>query len=82
MSTFFGGFVIAFTRGWFLALVLLACLPAIVIAGGSMAMIMAKMSSRGQIAYAEAGTVVEQTVGGIRTVRNKDQSFKNYHTFM
>ncbi|KAE8722976.1 ABC transporter B family member 5 [Hibiscus syriacus] len=33
-----------------------------------MAMIMAKMSSRGQIAYAEAGNVVEQTVGAIRTV--------------
>ena len=82
MSTFFGGFVVAFARGWFLALVLLACLPAIVIAGGSMALIMSKMSSRGQIAYSEAGTVVEQTVSGIRTVRNKDQSFKNHHTFM
>ncbi|KAI9197883.1 hypothetical protein LWI28_006057 [Acer negundo] len=68
MSTFLGGFVIAFARGWLLALVLLSCLPLIVIAGGTMAMVMTKMSSRGQIAYAEAGNVVEQTVGAIRTV--------------
>ncbi|XVF40227.1 hypothetical protein PTKIN_Ptkin01aG0094700 [Pterospermum kingtungense] len=68
VSTFLGGFVIAFTRGWLLALVLSACIPIVVIAGGTMAMIMSKMSSRGQIAYAEAGNVVEQTVGAIRTV--------------
>ncbi|MCE0480779.1 hypothetical protein HAX54_037887 [Datura stramonium] len=37
-------------------------------AGGSMALIMSKMSSRGQVAYAEAGNVVEQTIGAIRTV--------------
>ncbi|MCH98760.1 ABC transporter B family member 9-like, partial [Trifolium medium] len=29
---------------------------------------MSKMSSRGQVAYAEAGNVVDQTVGAIRTV--------------
>ncbi|KAM6552266.1 hypothetical protein CsatB_002074 [Cannabis sativa] len=67
-STFFGGFVIAFIKGWLLTLVLLACIPVIVIAGGVMASTMSKMASRGQIAYAEAGNVVEQTVGSIRTV--------------
>lgn len=68
VSTFFGGFVIAFVKGWLLSLVLLSCIPAIVIAGGVMATLMSKMASRGQVAYAEAGTVVEQTVGAIRTV--------------
>lgn len=68
MSTFIGGFAIAFARGWLLSLVLLTCIPALVIAGGGMAIIMTRMSSRGQVAYAEAGNVVEQTVGGIRTV--------------
>ncbi|XP_061370011.1 ABC transporter B family member 9-like [Gastrolobium bilobum] len=67
-STFFGGFVIAFIKGWRLAVVLLACVPCVVIAGGVMSMLMARMSSRGQAAYAEAGNVVEQTVGAIRTV--------------
>ena len=68
MSTFMGGFVIAFVRGWLLALVLTSCIPAVLIAGGFMGLIMAKMSSRSQVAYAEAGNVVEQTIGAIRTV--------------
>lgn len=33
-----------------------------------MSLIMSKMAGRGQVAYAEAGNVVEQTVGAIRTV--------------
>ncbi|CAN4105733.1 unnamed protein product [Withania somnifera] len=68
LSTFVGGFIVAFTKGWLLSLVLVSCIPALVIAGGAMTSIMFKMSSRGQIAYAEAGNVVEQTVGAIRTV--------------
>lgn len=68
VATFFGGFIVAFVKGWLLALALLSCLPLIVISGGSMSLIMSRMSSLGQIAYAEAGNVVEQTVGSIRTV--------------
>lgn len=33
-----------------------------------MSIVMSKMSSHAQAAYAEAGNVVEQTVGAIRTV--------------
>ncbi|KAF3456694.1 hypothetical protein FNV43_RR01348 [Rhamnella rubrinervis] len=68
VSGFLGGFATAFVEGWLLSLVLLSCIPAIVIAAGGMAIMMSKMSSRGQVAYAEAGSVVEQTVGAIRTV--------------
>ncbi|KAK3432843.1 hypothetical protein EUGRSUZ_D00348, partial [Eucalyptus grandis] len=68
MSTFLGGFVVAFMRGWLLSVVLLSCIPLIVITGGAMSLIMSKMTSQGQIAYAAAGNVVEQTVGAIRTV--------------
>ncbi|KAL4388525.1 hypothetical protein GQ457_09G003410 [Hibiscus cannabinus] len=68
LTTFIGGFIIAFIKGWQLALVLTACIPLVALAGGTMATIMSKMSSKGQIAYAEAGNVVEQTVGAIRTV--------------
>nr|XP_027191250.1 ABC transporter B family member 9-like isoform X1 [Cicer arietinum] len=67
-ATFFGGFVIAFVKGWRLAVVLLACIPCVVIVGGFMSMLTAKMSIRGQAAYTEAGNVVDQTVGAIRTV--------------
>lgn len=65
--------MIAFTKGWQLSLVLLACIPCIVIVGGVMSLMMAKMSSLGQTAYAEAGNVVEQTLGAIRTVRHTNQ---------
>ncbi|CAN8274708.1 unnamed protein product [Cochlearia groenlandica] len=68
LATFLGGFVVAFLKGWELAFVLLGCIPLIVIAGGAMSLIMSKMAGRGQVAYAEAGNVVEQTVGAIRTV--------------
>ncbi|KAI5331896.1 hypothetical protein L3X38_022022 [Prunus dulcis] len=68
LSTFIGGFVIAFVKGWQLTVVLLSCIPAMVLAGGAMSMIVSKMSTRGQCAYAEASNIVEQTVGSIRTV--------------
>ncbi|XP_049382380.1 ABC transporter B family member 9-like isoform X3 [Solanum stenotomum] len=68
LSAFVGGFIIAFTKGWLLSLVLVSCIPALVIAGGAMASIMSKMSSRGQMTYAQAGDIVEQTVGAMKTV--------------
>ncbi|KAH6773575.1 P-glycoprotein 9 [Perilla frutescens var. hirtella] len=69
-STFFGGFLIAFSRGWLLSLVLTSSIPALVIAGACTSLVMAKMATLGQLAYAEAGNVVEQTVGAIRTVQS------------
>ncbi|XP_058103411.1 ABC transporter B family member 9-like [Magnolia sinica] len=68
VSYFFGGFAVAFIKGWHLALVMLSCIPPIVAAGAAMAIIISKLASRGQIAYAEAGITVEQTIGSIRTV--------------
>ncbi|KAF3455611.1 hypothetical protein FNV43_RR00247 [Rhamnella rubrinervis] len=75
VSTFFGGFVIAFVKGWLLSLVLLSCIPAIVITVGILATVMSKMSSSGQLAYAEAANVVEQTVGAIRTGRREQLKY-------
>ncbi|TMW88435.1 hypothetical protein EJD97_018572 [Solanum chilense] len=68
MSTFIGGFVVAFIKEWQLTLVLLATIPAIAISFFCAALVLSKMSGSGQAAYANAGKVVEQTVGGIRTV--------------
>ncbi|KAK4848635.1 hypothetical protein QYF36_015407 [Acer negundo] len=68
MSTFIGGFVIAFVRGWLLTLVMLTSIPPLAIAGGIMAVLIGKMASRGQSAYAKAAAMVEQTIGSIRTV--------------
>ncbi|KAI3460732.1 hypothetical protein Pfo_017395 [Paulownia fortunei] len=68
VSTFVGGFVIAFIKGWLLTLVMLSSIPLLVISGGIMSLVLSKMASRGQNAYAKAATVVEQTIGSIRTV--------------
>lgn len=68
ISTFIGGFIVAFTKEWHLALVLLTTIPAIAMTYGGALLVLSKMSGSGQSAYADAGKVVEQTVGGIRTV--------------
>ncbi|CAK9183539.1 unnamed protein product [Ilex paraguariensis] len=67
-STFLGGFIIAFTKGWQLTLVMLSSIPPLVISAAAMTILMAKLIARGQIAYLQAATVVEQTIGSIRTV--------------
>ncbi|KAL4323592.1 hypothetical protein GQ457_11G002000 [Hibiscus cannabinus] len=85
IATFIGGFVIAFVRGWLLTLVMLSSIPPLVISGGAMAIIISKMASRGQNAYAKAATVVEQTIGSIRTVASftgEKQAISNYNKFL
>ncbi|MBA0859917.1 hypothetical protein Goshw_012032 [Gossypium schwendimanii] len=82
ISTFIGGFVIAFVKGWLLTLVMLSAIPLLVISGGTIAVIVSKMASRGQNAYAKAATVVEQTIGSIRTVASftgEKQAINNYN---
>jgi ATP-binding cassette subfamily B (MDR/TAP) protein 1 len=68
VSTFLGGFVVAFIRGWKLTLVMLAVLPALVLATTIMAKLLSRLSSEGQCCYAEAGNTVQQVVSSIRTV--------------
>ncbi|KAL6840495.1 hypothetical protein ACP4OV_030305 [Aristida adscensionis] len=68
MSNFIGGFVVAFVKGWLLSLVMLACIPPVVVAGGAVSRMLSKISSKGQASYSDAGNVVEQTIGAIKTV--------------
>ncbi|KAK9161866.1 hypothetical protein Syun_008207 [Stephania yunnanensis] len=67
-TTFVGGFVIAFIKGWLLTLVLLSSIPLLVICGAVFTMFLSKMTTRGQAAYGQAGSIVERTFGSIRTV--------------
>jgi hypothetical protein len=48
---------------------MVATLPLLVFSFAALAAVMSKTSSKGQLAYAEAGTTVEQVVSAIRTVR-------------
>lgn len=68
VSTFLGGFIIAFARGWLLSVVMLSSIPPVVLAAAAMSLVVSKLSNRSQMAYAEAGKLVEQTIGSIRTV--------------
>ncbi|KAJ3317345.1 ATP-binding cassette, sub-B (MDR TAP), member 4 [Boothiomyces sp. JEL0866] len=65
---FISGFVIAFVRGWKLAIVLLAALPVLSAASFFMSKIIAGGQKQEQDAYAEAGSIAQQTFTSIRTV--------------
>lgn len=67
-STFFSGFIIAFTRGWLLTLVMLTSLPLIAVAGIVSSHFLTNISSKKLASYGDAGDTVEQTIGAIRTV--------------
>ncbi|KAM7274626.1 hypothetical protein ACFE04_016492 [Oxalis oulophora] len=85
VATFIGGFIIAFIKGWLLTLVMLSSIPPLVAAGSTMAILISKMASRGQNAYAKAGTVVEQTIGSIRTVASftgEKKATSDYNKFL
>ncbi|KAI6672601.1 hypothetical protein NL676_000507 [Syzygium grande] len=85
VSTFIGGFIIAFTKGWQLTLVMLSIIPPLVVSGALMSLIIGKMASRGQSAYAKAANVVEQTIGSFRTVASftgEKQAIATYNKFL
>ncbi|KAH0704992.1 hypothetical protein KY290_012025 [Solanum tuberosum] len=68
LATFLGGLVIAFIKGWRLALVLSSSIPPLVLSSAVLTILLTKLASRAQTAYSEAATVVEQTISSIRTV--------------
>ncbi|WCJ22610.1 ABC transporter B family member 11 [Euphorbia peplus] len=85
IATFLGGFIIAFAKGWLMALVMLSVIPLLVIAGGTLSILISRLAGRGQSAYAEAATVVEQTIGSIRTVASftgEKRAISNYNKFL
>ncbi|TKY52407.1 ABC transporter B family member 4 [Spatholobus suberectus] len=85
IATFVGGFVIAFVKGWLLTVVMLSTLPLLAVSGAAIAVIIGRMASRGQTAYAKAAHVVEQTIGSIRTVASftgEKQAVSTYSKFL
>lgn len=60
--------MLAFIKGWLLTLVMLSTIPPFVAAGGIVAKMLSKISSEGLESYSDAGDIVEQTIGSIRTV--------------
>ncbi|KAM0836447.1 hypothetical protein ACQ4PT_062319 [Festuca glaucescens] len=84
LSTFFGGFIVAFVRGWLLALVMLSSIPPVAVAGAIVSRMMTRLSSRMQAKYGDAGDIVEQTIGTIRTLSSTMRRYgiRQIHLFM
>ncbi|XP_067932472.1 ATP-dependent translocase ABCB1-like [Watersipora subatra] len=68
ISTFIGGYALAFIVGWKLTLVLLTACPLIVIVFAAASRFMMRMVRQELTAYAKAGSVAEETFSSIRTV--------------
>ena len=63
------GFIIGFVKGWLLAVVVLAVIPALGIAGFLYMRVIQNKDKRQKEAYAEAGGNSEQAIGAIKTVK-------------
>uniref|UniRef100_A0A7N8XL94 ATP-binding cassette, sub-family B (MDR/TAP), member 4 n=1 Tax=Mastacembelus armatus TaxID=205130 RepID=A0A7N8XL94_9TELE len=80
-STFFSSFIIGFSKGWKLTLVLLAVSPALGISATAGIFINIIFTSKEQTAYAKAGAVAEEVLSAIRTVfafSGQEREIKRY----
>lgn len=69
LSHFIVGFLLGFMSGWKLALVTLAVIPLLAIAGGAYTLSISTISKKAETAYAECGMVAEEVISQIRTVQ-------------
>lgn len=80
-ATVIGGFVMGFTKGWELSLVLLGALPFIALAGGLFAYVLTSIKHYSDIAYVHAGGMAEQSLNAIKTVKalcSEDFELRNF----
>uniref|UniRef100_A0A2K6F8D6 ATP binding cassette subfamily B member 1 n=1 Tax=Propithecus coquereli TaxID=379532 RepID=A0A2K6F8D6_PROCO len=68
MATFFTGFIVGFTRGWKLTLVILAISPVLGLSAAVCAKMLSSFTDKELLAYAKAGAVAEEVLAAIRTV--------------
>ncbi|TVU20391.1 hypothetical protein EJB05_36598, partial [Eragrostis curvula] len=68
ITTFLGGIAVAFMKGWLLTLVMISTVPLFIVAGAIVSRMLSQISGKGQKSYSDAGDIVEQTIGSIRTV--------------
>ncbi|XP_037828263.1 ATP-dependent translocase ABCB1 [Lucilia sericata] len=69
MVAFAGSIILAFYKGWQLALVCLCSLPVTFIAMGLVAVATSKLAKQELNVYATAGNIAEEALSGIRTVK-------------
>lgn len=67
-TSFVGGFLVAFLKGWLLTLVMISCIPTVLVVGTMASNAIGGISTQEQSTHGEAGSVVEHTLGSIKTV--------------
>ncbi|KAM5255813.1 ATP-dependent translocase ABCB1-like [Ctenodactylus gundi] len=68
ITTFLAGFIIGFTRGWKLTLVIMSISPVLGLSAALWAKILSSFTDKELSAYAKAGAVAEEVLAAIRTV--------------
>jgi len=68
MTTFLVGYLVAFSKGWDMTLVMLGVLPFLAIIGAILAKMISYLTDKSTAAYTKAGDVVSQSLSQIRTV--------------
>ncbi|KAI9314961.1 P-loop containing nucleoside triphosphate hydrolase protein [Dichotomocladium elegans] len=68
IAQFISGYIVAFVKGWKMALVILATVPITVGSGVTMGILIRKYTANAQTSYADAGAIAEQVFSGLRTV--------------
>ncbi|XP_061441602.1 ATP-dependent translocase ABCB1 isoform X2 [Rhineura floridana] len=68
IATFLTGFIIGFTKGWKLTLVILAVSPVLGLSAAIWAKVLSAFTNKELAAYAKAGSVAEEVLSSIRTV--------------
>ncbi|XP_008297780.1 ATP-dependent translocase ABCB1 [Stegastes partitus] len=81
-TTFIVSFIIGFTKGWKLTLVILAVSPALGFSAALFSKVLTSFTSKEQTAYAKAGAVAEEVLSSIRTVfafSGQEKEIERYH---
>ncbi|XP_061392040.1 ATP-dependent translocase ABCB1 [Musca vetustissima] len=78
---FVGSIVLAFVKGWQLALVCLCSLPVTFIAMGLVAVATSRLAKKELNVYAAAGTIAEEALSGIRTVKAFEGESKEINAY-
>ncbi|KAI9478271.1 MAG: P-loop containing nucleoside triphosphate hydrolase protein [Benjaminiella poitrasii] len=68
LAQFIAGLIVAFIKGWRVAIIMLACLPLLFGTGRAIAHFITKYVIASQSTYAQAGSIAEQAFQAIRTV--------------
>ncbi|PVU86637.1 hypothetical protein BB560_006631 [Smittium megazygosporum] len=83
ISTFCSGIILAFVRGWKMALVVLCVIPLIVVSSAILSKFIVKFTRLVQTSYAGAGGVATEVLSSMRTVaafNSQEKELKRYST--